>query len=101
MTSPNEPGAPKKGDGPDGDGSVERAGARHGAPPAPGGRAQEGGDGPPWQRSGAWPQDFQAGAESVAIRIWLPDGSRKPASMPYGCWVGSCENSTPRLTSSS
>ncbi|HEX5255579.1 MAG TPA: DUF3566 domain-containing protein [Mycobacterium sp.] len=57
MTSPNEPGAPKQGDGPNGDGSVERAGARHGAPPAPGGRAQEGGDGPPWQRSSARPQD--------------------------------------------
>ena len=57
MTSPNEPGAPKTGDGPDGDGPVERAGARHGAPPAQGGRAQEGGDGPPWQRSGARPQD--------------------------------------------
>lgn len=57
MTSPNEPGAPKQGDGPNGDGSVERAGARHGAPPAQGGRSQEGGEGPPWQRSGARPQD--------------------------------------------
>ncbi|MEE2851257.1 MAG: DUF3566 domain-containing protein [Actinomycetota bacterium] len=57
MTSPNEPGTPKQGDGPNGDGSTERAGARHGAPPAQAGRAQEGGDGPPWQRSGARPQD--------------------------------------------
>lgn len=57
MTSPNEPGTPKAGDGPNGDGSVERAGARHGAPPAQGGRAPEGGDGPPWQRGGARPQD--------------------------------------------
>jgi hypothetical protein len=31
----------------------------------------------------------------------LPDGSRKPASIPYGCWVGSWENSTPLLFSSS
>src|SRR5512134_2488143 len=35
------------------------------------------------------------------IRIWLPDGSRKPASMPYGCSVGSCWNSTPRSLSPS
>lgn len=56
MTSPNEPGAPKKGDGPNGDGSVERAGVRRAAPPAQGGRAQDGGDGPPWQRGGARPQ---------------------------------------------
>jgi uncharacterized protein len=33
--------------------------------------------------TGAWPASpDQAGAESVAIRIWLPDGSRKPASTP-------------------
>ncbi|WP_406813345.1 DUF3566 domain-containing protein [Mycobacterium sp. M23085] len=56
MTSPNEPGAPNKGDGPNGDGSVERAGVRRAAPPAQGGRTQEGGDGPPWQRGGARPQ---------------------------------------------
>ena len=24
-------------------------------------------------------------------RMWLPDGSRNPASMPYGCCVGSFE----------
>lgn len=56
MTSPNEPGAPNKGDGPNGDGSVERAGVRRAAPPAQGGRAQEGGEGPPWQRGGPRPQ---------------------------------------------
>lgn len=56
MTSPNEPGVPNKGDGPNGDGSVERAGVRRAAPPAQGGRSQEGGDGPPWQRGGARPQ---------------------------------------------
>jgi hypothetical protein len=56
VTSPNEPGAPKKGDGPNGEGSVERAGVRRAAPPAQGGRVQEGGDGPPWQRGGARPQ---------------------------------------------
>ena len=36
-----------------------------------------------------------------ATRIWLPEGSRKPASTPYGCSVGSCWNSTPRSFSSS
>ena len=55
MTSPSEPGGPNKGDGPNGDGSVERAGVRRGAPAAQGGRSQEGGDGPPWQRGGARP----------------------------------------------
>ncbi|OBH40804.1 DUF3566 domain-containing protein [Mycobacterium mantenii] len=55
MTSPNEPGAPNKGDGPNGDGSVERAGVRRAAPPASGGGAHEGGEGPPWQRGGARP----------------------------------------------
>lgn len=55
MTSPNEPGAPKKGDVPNGDGSAERAGVRRAAPPAPGGHAQEAGDGPPWQRGGVRP----------------------------------------------
>jgi Transmembrane domain of unknown function (DUF3566) len=56
VTSPNEPGAPKKGDGPNGDGSVERAGVRRAPPPAQGGHGQEGGDAPPWQRGGARPQ---------------------------------------------
>ena len=41
------------------------------------------------------------GRYSPITRIWLPDGSRKPASIPYGCCVGSCENSTPRFFSSS
>lgn len=56
MTSPNEPGAPQKGDGPNGDGSVERAGVRRAAPPGQGGRAHEGGDVPRWQRGGPRPQ---------------------------------------------
>lgn len=37
MTSPNEPGAPNKGDGLNGDGSVERAGAHRAAPAQAGG----------------------------------------------------------------
>ena len=53
MTSPNEPGAPQKGDNLNGDGSAERAGA-HRATPAPTGRIQDSGESPPWQRGGAW-----------------------------------------------
>lgn len=53
MTSPNEPGAPKTGDGLNGDGSVERAGA-HRAAPTQAGRIQEG-DPPPWRRGTARP----------------------------------------------
>ncbi len=49
MTSPNEPGAPKKGDSFNGDGSVERTSA-HRATPAHG---QDAGDSPPWQRGAA------------------------------------------------
>ncbi|UGU01391.1 DUF3566 domain-containing protein [Mycobacterium intracellulare] len=56
MTSPNEPGAPKKGDVPNGDGAAERAGVRRPAPSAQGGRPQEPGDGTPWQRGGTRPQ---------------------------------------------
>ncbi len=52
MTSPNEPGAPKAGDGLNGDGSVERAGA-HRAAPAQAGRAQDAPEPPPWQRGAA------------------------------------------------
>lgn len=55
MTSPNEPGAPKKGDAPNGDGSAERAGVRRAAPPAQSGRGPDAGDSPPWQRGGARP----------------------------------------------
>jgi Transmembrane domain of unknown function (DUF3566) len=56
VTSPNDPGAPKKGDGLNGDGSAERAGAHHrSAPPqgAPTARAPEAGEAPPWQRGAA------------------------------------------------
>ncbi|BBZ46621.1 DUF3566 domain-containing protein [Mycobacterium parmense] len=53
MTSPNEPGAPNKGESPNGDASADRAGA-HRATPAPGGRIQEAADSPPWQRGAAW-----------------------------------------------
>ena len=55
MTSPNEPAAPKKGDGLNGDGSVERAGAHRATPPAQPGRVQDAAESPPWQRGGARP----------------------------------------------
>ncbi|ORA14912.1 DUF3566 domain-containing protein [Mycobacterium arosiense] len=77
MTSPNEPGAPKHGDGPNGDGSVERAGLRRAAPPAQGGRAQEGGDGPPWQHGGPRPQ--QSGPRQNE-----PPTEKRPAGQPGG-----------------
>jgi Transmembrane domain of unknown function (DUF3566) len=48
VSSPNEPGAPKMGDGLNGDGSADRAGA-HRATHAPGGRVQDAGE-PQWQR---------------------------------------------------
>ncbi|OSC39306.1 DUF3566 domain-containing protein [Mycobacterium decipiens] len=53
MTSPNEPGALNKGDGPNGDSLVDRAGA-HRAATGPG-RLPDVGDSPPWQRAGARP----------------------------------------------
>lgn len=55
MTSPNEPGAPKKGDGLNGDGSTERAGVHRATPPTQSGRAADAGDAPPWQRGGPRP----------------------------------------------
>ena len=53
MTSPSDPGAPKKGDGPNGDVSAERAGVHSRGTPNQAGRTQEGGDSPPWQRGAA------------------------------------------------
>lgn len=76
MTSPNEPGAPKKGDVPNGDGSAERAGVRRAAPPGQGGRPQEAGDGPPWQRGGARPQQPPRQNE--------PPTEKRPSGPPSG-----------------
>jgi hypothetical protein len=50
VTSPNEPGAPKQGDGLNGDGAAERAGV-HRAAPAQTGRAHDAGESPPLQRA--------------------------------------------------
>jgi Transmembrane domain of unknown function (DUF3566) len=54
VTSPNEPGAPNQGDGLNGDGAPERAGA-HRAAPAQTGRIQDAGDPPSRQRGAARP----------------------------------------------
>jgi hypothetical protein len=53
VTSPSEPGAPKKGDSPNGDVSAERAGVPQRGTPTQAGRSSEGGDSPPWQRGAA------------------------------------------------
>ncbi|OBF06507.1 hypothetical protein A5730_14365 [Mycobacterium sp. ACS4054] len=55
MSSPNDPGVPNQGDGPNGDGSAERAGIHRAAPPAQGGRAPDAGDSPPRPRGGPRP----------------------------------------------
>ena len=42
-----------------------------------------------------------ASALTWVRRMWLPDGSRKPESMPYGRSSGFSTNSTPRAESRS
>jgi len=54
VTSPNEPGAPKTGDGLNGDGSADRAGA-HRAAPTQTGRIPDAGDSPSFQRGAPRP----------------------------------------------
>ncbi len=77
MTSPNEPGAPKKGDGINGDGSAERAGVHRVPPPAPAGRAPDAGDSPPWQRGGARPAQ-------APPRQTEPPTEARPPGLPSG-----------------
>ena len=77
MTSPNEPGAPKKGDGLNGDGSAERAGVHRVTPPAQAGRAPDAGDSPPWQRGGARPPQ-------APPRQTEPPTEARPAGPPSG-----------------
>ena len=54
MTSPNEPGAPKTGDGLNGDGSAERAGTHRATPPQTG-RIQDAGESSPRKRAAPRP----------------------------------------------
>lgn len=78
MTSPNEPGAPNKGDGLNGDGSAERAGAHRATPPAQAGRAQDAGDAaPPWQWGGARPPQ-------APRRQAEPASEKRPSGPPRG-----------------
>ncbi|ORJ59419.1 DUF3566 domain-containing protein [Mycobacterium simiae] len=53
MTSPSEPGAPRKGDSPNGDVAAERAGAHQRGVPPQVGRGPDTSDSPPWQRGAA------------------------------------------------
>ena len=77
MTSPNEPGAPKQGDGLNGDGSAERAGVHRVTPPAQAGRAPDAGDLPPWQRGGARPPQ-------APQRQTEPPTEARPSGPPSG-----------------
>ncbi|WAC91655.1 DUF3566 domain-containing protein [Mycobacterium sp. Aquia_213] len=77
MTSPSEPGAPKKGDSQNGDVSAERAGAHPRGTPAPAGRTQEGGDSPPWQRGAAR-------AANPGNRPSEPPAEARPQGSPSG-----------------
>jgi hypothetical protein len=76
VTSPNEPGAPKKDDSLNGDGSVDRAGA-HRATPAQAGRISDATDSPPWQRGGAR-------ASHLTPRHTEPPTEARPPGPPVG-----------------
>ncbi len=77
MTSPSEPGAPKKGDSQNGDVSAERAGAHPRGAPHQAGRGQEGADSPPWQRGAAR-------APNPASRQGEPPTEARPQGPPPG-----------------
>ncbi|ORB69907.1 DUF3566 domain-containing protein [Mycobacterium scrofulaceum] len=86
MTSPNEPGAPKKGDGPNGDGSAERAGVHRAGPPAQAGRAPDAGDSPPRQRGGPRPPQRQPdppGGVEARLNRFI-SGTAAPGGPPQG-----------------
>ncbi|WP_102419200.1 DUF3566 domain-containing protein [Mycobacterium sp. 4858] len=78
MTSPNEPGAPKMGDGLNGDGSAERAGIHRATPPAQAGRAADAGDSPPWQQRGG------ARPPQAPQRQNEPPTEARPSAPPTG-----------------
>ncbi|MEB3980868.1 DUF3566 domain-containing protein [Mycobacterium sp. 663a-19] len=78
MTSPKEPGAPKKGDSLNGDGSADRAGV-HRATPAQAGRAADAGDPPPRQRASR-----PAQAPQPPHRPAEPPAEPRPAGPPSG-----------------
>lgn len=76
MTSPSEPGAPKKSDSPNGDVAAERAGVhQRGAPPQAG--RPDSADSPPWQRGAT-----RAG--NPANRQGEPSPEARPQGPPSG-----------------
>ena len=77
MTSPNEPGAPKQGDGLNGDRSAERAGVHRATPPTQAGRGPDAGDSPPWQRGGPRPPQ-------APPRQGEPATEKRPSGPPSG-----------------
>jgi hypothetical protein len=77
VTSPSEPGAPKKGDSQNGDVSAERAGAHSRGGPSQAGRSQDGGDSPPWQRGAAR-------AANPGNRPGEPSTESRPPGQPAG-----------------
>ncbi|WP_025738156.1 DUF3566 domain-containing protein [Mycobacterium genavense] len=77
MTSPSEPGAPKKGDSQNGDVSAERTGAHPRGTPSQAGRSPDGGDSPPWHRG-------VARAANPGNRQSEPPGEARPPGPPSG-----------------
>jgi Transmembrane domain of unknown function (DUF3566) len=77
VTSPNEPGAPRQGDGLNGDGSAERAGVHRATPPTQAGRGPDAGDSPPWQRGGPRPPQAPS-------RQSEPATEKRPSGPPSG-----------------
>ncbi|MCV7032210.1 DUF3566 domain-containing protein [Mycobacterium sherrisii] len=77
MTSPSEPGAPKKGDSPNGDVAAERAGVHQRGAPPQGRRGPDGSDTPPWQRGAAR-------AANPANRPGEPSSEARPQGPPSG-----------------
>src|ERR1700739_2219217 len=85
VSSPNEPGAPKMGDGLNGEGSVERAGAHRGTP-AQGARMQDAGDPVPRQRGATRaPQSADARLNRFISGTATPGGgaSGRPKIPPH------------------
>lgn len=94
MTSPNEPGAPNKGDGLNGDGSVERAGAHRAAPaqasgPQGAGRPSHAAPREPEPQTAPRPGGAPAGADARPNRVIFgtaaPGGgaAARPKPPPY------------------
>jgi hypothetical protein len=73
VTSPNEPGAPKTGESPNGDGSAERAGAHRATPPQTG-RIHDAAEAPSWPRGGPRPAPHHLAEPHTEGRPAAPSG---------------------------